>query len=419
MTEHSRAASPFRLNLEQQRKRAKALLRGWRAGDPAALARLQAQATGPLPAARLSEAQRVVARELGLPSWPRLTAHVAAMQRALAGIGEGGPAPDAAVPTLHLRCGSDIRGTLQAAGFAGDFLEYSDPLCQGPVLPGENWLEHRAGFLAQRYGAGTGRSAGDIAADLAAAERGLAAAAARYPRIVLWFEHDSYDQLILARCLAQFAQTPPARLELVAAAGYPGSVRFIGLGQMPPEALRLLWRQRVVLGSPALQAGQTAWALLRAADPRPLAAFAAGGTPALPQLARGLQRHCQEFPWTGDGLGLTERLLLQILAERPRRLGEAYATLMMEREPLPWLTDLMILAIAQDLRAAATPLLEGQFTGEDRSWPQEWLRLTPAGAAVLDGRADWQSLAPPARWLGGTAAAGWRWDPAAARLVAG
>ena len=35
--------------------------------------------------------------------------------------------------TLHIRCGSDIRQTLTKAGFVGDFLEYSDPICEGPV----------------------------------------------------------------------------------------------------------------------------------------------------------------------------------------------------------------------------------------------------------------------------------------------
>ncbi len=62
--------------------------------------------------------------------------------------------------------------------------------------------------------------------------------------MVAWFEHDSYDQLILARCLAQFAETPPSRLELVTLDQYTGAMRFIGLGQLPPEALRLLWEKR-------------------------------------------------------------------------------------------------------------------------------------------------------------------------------
>ncbi|HWL67898.1 MAG TPA: hypothetical protein VNS22_05880, partial [Geminicoccus sp.] len=85
-----RAASPFRLNLEQQRKRAKELLKGLRTGDAGAWHRFRIhhprwpdheQAAPPDAALRLSEAQLVIARELGLPTWPRLKAHIAAMDR--------------------------------------------------------------------------------------------------------------------------------------------------------------------------------------------------------------------------------------------------------------------------------------------------------------------------------------------------
>jgi hypothetical protein len=59
---------------EQLRRQAKELLRAWRAGDPAALARA---APFGLPAPpRLAQAQLVIARELGQPSWPALMAEV-------------------------------------------------------------------------------------------------------------------------------------------------------------------------------------------------------------------------------------------------------------------------------------------------------------------------------------------------------
>jgi hypothetical protein len=216
-----RGASPFRLNLEQQRKRAKDLLKGLRGGDAAALRRFRLhhpQASGtdasvlPDRLARLSEAQLIVARELGLPSWPRLKSHVQAMDRTWERIARGDVAPDRGMTTLHVRCGSDIAPTLRKAGCAGDFLEYSDPLCQGPVLDEAGWLEQRAAFLAESYGAGTGHSREQIADKLHHAEERLRAAANSYQRIVLWFEHDTYDQLILGRCLAQFAETRPSRL---------------------------------------------------------------------------------------------------------------------------------------------------------------------------------------------------------------
>jgi hypothetical protein len=104
-------------------------------------------------------------------------------------------------------------------------------------------------------------------------------------------------------------------------------VRFIGLGQLPPEALRMLWAERVPVSDEALQAGHSVWSMLRAPDPRPLAALVAAGTPALPALGVTVRRHCQEFPWIEDGLGLTERMILQLAAEQPRTIGEIYSTI--------------------------------------------------------------------------------------------
>ncbi|MBP0443213.1 DUF1835 domain-containing protein [Roseomonas sp. SSH11] len=399
-----------------------------RAGDPAALRRFLLHhpsapeaAMQPAKLARLSEAQLVIARELGLPSWPRLKAHVEAMDRVWNRIARGDAAPDRGMATLHIRCGSDIGPTLRQAGFTGDFLEYSDPLCQGPVLDGPGWLERRADFLAERFGAGTGQGREEIAGRLAKAEQGLRSAARSHERVVLWFEHDSYDQLILARCLAHFAEAPPRRLELVSPGHYPGGTRFIGLGQLPPEALRLLWEERVPVPEAALRAGQAVWDMLRAPDPRPLADFARDGLPELPQLARAIRRHCQELPWTLDGLGLSERLILQILAGAPRSVGQVFSDLMMEHEPLPWMSDLILLSIVEDMRKAEPSVLEGAFEGEDRYWAKERLALTPQGHAVLAGQADWLSLRPPPRWLGGVLVPGaapcWRWDEASATVV--
>jgi ankyrin repeat protein len=69
------------LNLEQQRKRAKDLLRAARTGDPEALARLataRRRVPDEVPRLTLAEAQYAVAREAGHPSWPKLVASVQA-----------------------------------------------------------------------------------------------------------------------------------------------------------------------------------------------------------------------------------------------------------------------------------------------------------------------------------------------------
>ena len=419
----SRSGSPFQLNLEQQRKRAKELLLALRMGEADAQRRFrryhprgegasEPNVTDSL--AHLTEAQLVIARELGLPSWPALKAHILAMRKARDSILHDAAAPDADAETLHIRCGSDLRSSLENAGFAGAFLEYADPLCQGPVTPDAAWLARRAAFLAQAYGPHTGRNAKQIADDLQRAESALQSAAARYQRVVLWFEHDTYDQVVLARCLAQFAETPPRRLELISVDRFPGSTRFIGLGQLPPEALRLLWTERGAVSGQQVSAGHSVWEMLRSPDPTPLARAARDGIPALPHLAKALRRHCQELPWLDNGLSLTERLVLQLLAERPRTVGQTYAELMLSREPLPWLGDLMFLFIVEGMKRSAEPVFTGAFDGDDQHWSQERLTITDLGRAVLAGEVDWLSLSPPERWVGGVQIlAGqpcWRWE---------
>ncbi|HEU0076244.1 MAG TPA: hypothetical protein VFQ76_01270, partial [Longimicrobiaceae bacterium] len=75
---------PGRINLEQQKKRARELLNAVRAGEPDAIERFRrhhprgsGQPAASVGAAwALHDAQLVVAREHGFPSWPRLKAQL-------------------------------------------------------------------------------------------------------------------------------------------------------------------------------------------------------------------------------------------------------------------------------------------------------------------------------------------------------
>lgn len=70
---------PARPSVEQLKKQAKELLRGLASADPAALqrARTALRLTAPIPPQfALHDAQTVIAREHGFPSWPRLVEHV-------------------------------------------------------------------------------------------------------------------------------------------------------------------------------------------------------------------------------------------------------------------------------------------------------------------------------------------------------
>ena len=154
-----RPPSAFRLNLEQQKNRAKDLLRAAKAADPEALSRLAAvrrtagkNSPETIPAAvKLADAQHVIARELRLGSWAKLKAHIQSMERQRAAIGERRPAPDGDLKTLHIRCGLDIKETLVDTGFVGDFLEHAIPYCLVPVTLGPDRYELIARYLVKAF----------------------------------------------------------------------------------------------------------------------------------------------------------------------------------------------------------------------------------------------------------------------------
>jgi hypothetical protein len=406
----------FRLNLEQQRKRAKDLLRAFRAGDAAARRRLGDALDPRRPDAatlKLTDAQFAIAREFGFVSWRDLRSHVMAQAAARQAIAQRGPAIDADMHTLHIRCGSDIQRELEAARLGGDFLSVWDPFPVGPVTDAPGWIAKRA-----RFHADTG-TAPDVdyeafLAELTDADRRLAESAQTYERVVVWTEHDSHDQLSLIRCLAQYARVrPPRVLELISVNHFPGSRRFVGLGQLPPEAMWLLWDRRDVIDAKRLSLGAAAWAALTSDDPQALAAIVRTRTPALPHLGPALHRHLQELPSFVNGLSLTQSLLLQILSTQAAAVGDMWRILQAELEPLPFLGDTMFLHILREMGRATPAVYERSVLDSDRPFSDR-LTLTQTGREVLHGATAWLSLQPPIRWVGGVridpSAPNWRWD---------
>src|SRR5215469_18295170 len=238
---HPRRRNP--LSLEQQKKRAKDLLRALRSNDGDAIARLRHHSPECLSGERspqLHDAQQVIARENGFRKWTDLKAHIDRITIEQHATVEGQPsALDGGERTLHIRCGTDIMYDLALAGFSGDFLSFADPYVEGPVPRTqslEEFVRIRADYLEQ--------SDGEAFEEFFGSYRDLERAR-EYAVVSIWMEHDSYDQLILARLLYFFSEASarPKRLRMINVTHFPGCERFVGLGQLPPQALRLLWEE--------------------------------------------------------------------------------------------------------------------------------------------------------------------------------
>jgi hypothetical protein len=300
----------------------------------------------------------------------------------------------------------------------GEVLAWRDALHEGPVPAGDVSAvrEARVAFAASRGWA----PREVVEAWMRERDERLAAALGREP-VVLWFEHDLYDQLqliqVLARVPAELAGD--GLLEAIVVDRVAGRPRFRGLGELAGAELAALWPLRRPLEGAALEAARRAWAAFTGPDPRALEE----PLDALPLLRPALRRLLEEHPAVGDGLSRSERQALRAAADGAADpLALFLATQDMEEAPFSgdrqfW--DLLLTLAAGDPPLLALSDPKALRGGEPHGVEVE---LTEAGAGVLEGRADAVALRGVDRWIGGVHLHGttvpWRWDPAAGRIIA-
>jgi hypothetical protein len=320
----------------------------------------------------------------------------------------------------HVANGTCTARLIEAAGIPGEWSIWADPLYEGPVpggLSDERLIEVRARHLSGPDGEATLDPVNDLRHWRTAIERHEA-----YEELILWFEHDLFDQLNLLQLLPWIGQRLPRAkpVSLVSIGSFPGHPHFKGLGELSPQELASLLdtRQRISDAQHALAA--RAWAAFRAPTPEMLDALRQGDTRALPFLAAAVARFLQEYPWTRDGLSRTERRLLQ-LADGGIDLAVAFPR-MHDGEEAYYVTDLSLADLAVTLSQTSPSLLAPLPGREPRRGSLDGsVMLTDAGRAVLTGERDRVRACGIDRWFGGVHLVGhddlWRWDHERGRIV--
>ena len=320
---------------------------------------------------------------------------------------------------LHLANGDSTAGALRTAGLSGEVIVWADVLHDGPVLTGVSRAEYlaaRAAFLAST-GAG---DQDEIAGQLARRDAALDTIA-QHDELVMWFEHDLYDQLILAHHLDWLARHDVAdtRLSLVCIDRHPRVERFCGLGQLSPDDMPALFDARQPITQAQVALGVAAWRAVGGEDPTVVERLCAGDTDALPFLAPALRRWLEEYPSVADGLSRTQRQILRALADGPAT-GMALFRGVDAAEPAPFMGDTMLFHEVRRLAWGTEALVECE-DGVAKDPARGVVRLTGAGRAVLNGQADAVAVNGIDRWLGGVHLTGhdpmWRWDDGCGRLV--
>jgi hypothetical protein len=306
---------------------------------------------------------------------------------------------------LHITNGDSVVTTFRQARFPGAYLSWLDVLHDGPV-PQTATLNELSDVRAQALAGFGWGSYEKIRAQFAARDQALENFR-QHEEVVLWFEHDLFDQLQLLQLLDWFGRQElgKTKLSLVQVGSYPGVKPFYGLGQLSGPQLVRLFPARAPVTDAHIAAAREAWLAFRAGDPAGLLEMARQQSPALPFLAAALQRFLEEYPWTSDGLSRTERQVLQAAAAGWRTREDIYGE-SRKQEETPW-GDASVYLRLSGLALGKTPALAEVGKGE--------YAITDAGRALLEGKADWIALRGGIdTWLGGVHLAGeqpqWRWD---------
>ncbi len=291
---------------------------------------------------------------------------------------------DAVVPELAAAAGID----------PAEVLVWRDVLHDGPVPAGLD-PDELAAVRARHLTAREWSHADDVEVSEEAALAMLRerddrlAAHPREAEVILWFEDDLFDALLLAQIEDRLAgrsngdRTRPPRTSDVAV----GSATRVRLRHPPRGDLAAALAARE-----PIEPDGAAFAALRSPDPRAWTTVPAFG------------RLLEELPDSRSGLTRLEHQILEALANGPLPPHGFFAAAVATEDP-PWVGDATIFALAHDL----DPLVkvhDGRY------------ELTPDGAAVLAGTTTRPRID---RWLGGVHLGpghpDWRWDATARRPV--
>lgn len=319
---------------------------------------------------------------------------------------------------LIITNGDSAGEMLRKAVASSEVLPWRDVLHEGPV-PQTETLSELDGIRAE-YLAGIGW--GDVESlreVFEARGRGLASHE-QFDRVVLWFEHDLYDQLQLIQVLDWFARNPRSddALHLVQADDF--------LGHQSPETIPALAAREKRVTAAQLDLAREAWKAYREKSPEAWVALLKRDTSALPFLGPAVLRSLEELPDVHAGLSRTELTILKLIVTGVNRPPHLFLE-SQRHEEAAFMGDWSFWRVLDGLALPEDPLIEGlggapfePFADEERqkAYFTSTLSLTDKGLRTLEGAEVSDHLRE--RWIGGTRVAAdncWRWDAGQRAIV--
>ena len=295
---------------------------------------------------------------------------------------------------LHITNGSNSVDLMEAANIEGDKISWDDLLHEGPAPSGLS-LEALSKIRAEYI---VGQGWGNKPEVLAKFDRRnyVLKQCKNYLQIVLWFEHDLYDQLQLIQILDWFNQQTslPPRLELICIDQY--------LGYHTPAEFAQLTKHQVEVTATQLSLASNAWNAFTANNPNPLNSLIQQDLSDLPYLKNALIRLMNEYPDEQSGLPLTERLILESLRDGELPPGKVFQQYL-SREEAQFMGDLPFWARLNRMAFCEFPIIEFKVN-EPVSFPlnpAQKIYISDYGRQTLSAKANWFADNKLSKFVGG------------------
>jgi len=218
-----------------------------------------------------------------------------------------------------------------------------------------------------------------------------------YNNIIIWFEHDLHDQLLLIQILNWFAKQniESINITMVSTSNY--------LGESSTKQIQKLLKYRIELLPEHFKLAEKAWSAFCEPTPKEWFKLLTQPTSLLPFLHGAIFRMLEEYPNTKTGLSRTEYQALLIISngiEKPHDIFEKYQSF----EERKFMGDIIFFKILKEFENYN--IIESY---ENRSK----LKITKLGRRLLNAEENWLNIKPINRHIGGvhiTMDNLWCWD---------
>ncbi|MCY9661995.1 DUF1835 domain-containing protein [Paenibacillus chondroitinus] len=313
---------------------------------------------------------------------------------------------------LHIVNGDAFGDKLRKSSIDGEILVWRESLYEGPIgmrMSDSLLLPIRASYMFQKHG---------IPEDLFTSttlhqEKQLDMVSDEASEVVLWFDQDLFDQLMLCYLLTRLSSLDGGLIRL----------SLIQYDQKIEHQIPQLYSELSPITEGQLNLAAKVWSAYSASEPLSLAVLMGEDLSELPFLKRALEANLGRYPSMQNGLSSLEQLILEEIDRTDVSLYSLFQHVS-EKASDFGLGDMQFWGMLEQLRLCEHPLVS--LTGGDRL-PQygeplpvqfeNWrVSLTDAGKLVLTGKEDHIALNGIDDWIGGVHLQGkqliWRLDPA-------